>query len=215
MRRSAILSLVLALAASSALAADEKLPTEVAPAPGMVGYFHERLVALQRRLAARPAPEVLAAQGMSAQHDASERSKRLGFVPPALGRAGRLVKSRALGMAADPTLTLAAAGALEAKLGRPPTQAEIAAELKTFDQRIAQVNAALAEQRASRAAVYKKQGRVPEALERAAVAPFVDVGVVKGPGDDPARPDDAQARARRLDWITQQMNQAAAAAGKR
>src|SRR5262245_50749673 len=196
MRRSTILGLVCMLAASSALAED-KLPTEVAPAPGMVGYFHGRLVELSKRLAARPKPDVLAPQGIGVEHDASERSKRLGFVPPALGRAGRLVKGRALALTTDPALTLAAAGSVEAKLGRKPTQSEIAADLKAFDMKIAQVNAALAEQRAVRADAYKKQGRIPEAMERAAVAPFVDAGVVKGRGDDAARPSDAPARARR------------------
>jgi hypothetical protein len=214
MRRSTILALVCVLAAPSAFAQD-KLPTEVAPAPGMVGYFHARLVELSKRLAARPKPDVLAPQGIGAEHDASERSKRLGFVPPALGRAGPLVKGRALALTSDPALTLAAAGSLEARLGRRPTQSEIAAELKAFDTRIAQVNAVLAEQHSARADAYKKQGRIPEAMERAAVAPFVDAGVVKGRGDDPARPSDAPARARRLDWITQQLNQAAAASKKR
>jgi hypothetical protein len=205
-----LLVAVILMGVAVAVAGESHYPTEIQPAPGVVAYFHERLVVLAKRLVARPGAKALASYGISKAHDAMERASKLGFLPPSIGRAGNVREAPTLFFEADPALTLAVASTLESERGQVPSQDEIKQELEAFDARIAEVNARLAEQRDRRAVAYRKTGRIPEELEREALAPFLRDDVVPEFADGP-REDSATMKqlGRRLDLITQHINQAA------
>lgn len=65
----------------------------------------------------------------------------------------------------DPGLAESSRLVLRARLGRDPTSAELAAELKTFDDRVARVNRSLAGMRPRIADAVKRTGVFPRSLE--------------------------------------------------
>jgi len=206
-----LLSVALAAALATRSAAEEESVAEVRPEPGVTAYFHARLVALTKRLAERPRPADLLRAGLGAEHDATERSLRLGFVPPSVGRAAPLGGLPALDVQSDPALVLAAAGAQDAKQLRSASREEVDAELARIDAQIARVNRYLSAHREERAAHYREHGRIPEALEREVIAALTGEGTVAGAADASRWEElleDEALDARRLDLITAHMNRA-------
>ena len=207
-RRQMLVAVVL-VGVAATVAGESKYSTEIQPAPGASAYFHERLVRLAKKLTARPKAHTLSNYGIGKEHDAMERASRLGFLPPSIGRAGDVREAPTLFFETDPALTLAMVSALDAEGGQTPSQDEIEQELEAFDARIAEVNARLAEQRELRAAAYRKTGRIPEELERAAISPFyLDDVLPKFTDGSRGVSDTARLLGRRIDLITQYITQA-------
>jgi hypothetical protein len=112
---------------------------------------------------------VLAAAGLSPEHDFREQARVINGTRFTPFHAGKLVPDsaaeRAVNVTVDPALTSVYTASLRARLGRTPTNAEIAAEVQAFDARIAQQNAQLAGARREIAERYRQDGRFPRDVE--------------------------------------------------
>lgn len=127
----------------------------------------QRLEAYVDELAgAAPELNTLTAAGLSGENDAVEcpSPTPAGMVGPSYVG---LLQSRSPTSpeVVDPGLAATSRVVLRAKLGREPTEAELNDDLQAFDQRVANVNQALADMRPRIADAIKRTGRFPRSLE--------------------------------------------------
>ncbi len=111
-----------------------------------------------------------AAGGLSQEHDFREQSQVINGTRISPFHAGKLnpvnPADRRPNVNVDPGLTTVFRASLTSRLGRPPTDAEIAAEVQAFDNRIAQQNTQMAAAKQEIAARYRQDGEFPRDIER-------------------------------------------------
>lgn len=108
----------------------------------------------------------LRSDGHSVENDAIERATKTAsgeLGSPSIARLNPLTNQSRVSV--DPVLAGLARAALRSRLGRNPSPVELAAEVNTFDDQVAQVNSSLAQKRAEIGKALKRDGRIPRALE--------------------------------------------------
>ncbi len=108
---------------------------------------------------------VLTQAGLSAENDAVEQGVRIGGVwmaPLHVGLAGTVTPPP---LNVDPAALEGARVTARRRVGREPTEAEIAQELAAFDQSITRINQSLAQRQSEIASAYKQSGRFPREIE--------------------------------------------------
>lgn len=134
--------------------------------PAGEAYLRDRLrTYLADRSAQLIAVTVLTQSRVSPQADAVEQAFDADGRRVAAHHIGRAVPAAAPQRPIDPGALEGARVAAQHRWGRAPTQAEVAAELAAFDQRVARVNRDLAAQHAVIAAEYQRSGEFPRDLE--------------------------------------------------
>lgn len=124
---------------------------------------------LDAQRSAAPTPAQLRAARLSSENDLLERSSATPANEIGPVHVGRLLPATAAKGLGDPGLADVTRSTLRARLGRAPSQAELDAELRAFDTRIAQLNQALAAQRTQIAKAVKAGEAIPRAIEAAAL----------------------------------------------